>query len=256
VADVYVGTSGYSFKDWVGNFYPAGTRDLLPAYAEHFRTVEVNYTYYRMPTAKTMASMVAKTPEDFLFYVKAHKTATHEADLSDTPAYLEALRPMQEADKLAGLLFQFPQSFKNFQRNREHLARVAEAYQDHALAVEFRDVSWDREAVYPFLARLGMNAVSVDEPDLPSLFPRRPLLTGDVAYLRLHSRNADKWYAGGALRYDYNYSDEEMREWIENLREVSGGARRVFIYFNNCHHGQAAENARRMEALLRESPLD
>jgi len=258
VGRIHVGTSGYSFKDWVGPYYPSGTKstEMLELYARDFDTVEVNYTYYRLPSEKTTAGMVRKTPDGFRFFVKAHRSATHERDLSDTAGFLCALAPMRAEGKLSGILFQFPQSFKNGEENRKYLKALAEEFGDDLpLAVEFRDSSWDLEPVYGYLERLGLNFVAVDEPEVSTLFPRTARATGEVAYLRLHSRNGAKWYKGGAQRYDYLYSEEELREWLPGLRAMAKRARNLFVYFNNCHAAQAVANASRMREILGQARL-
>ncbi len=258
MGEVYIGTSGYSFKDWVGPYYPEGTKsgDMLEAYALDFGAVEVNYTYYRMPSEKTSAGMVRKTPDGFQFFVKAHKSATHQGDLAGSADFLAALSPMRSEGKLAGILFQFPQSFKNTEENRKYLRAVTEEFGgDLPLAVEFRDNSWDQKPLYEYLEKLKLNFVAVDEPKVSTLFPRVVRATGDVGYLRFHSRNGAKWYRGGAARYDYLYSDDELREWLPGLREMAMRARNLFIYFNNCHAAQAVQNARKMKELLAQTKL-
>lgn len=256
MGEVRIGTSGYSFKDWVGPYYPPGTSNqkMLPFYAQDFDTVEVNYTYYRMPTEKTMAGMAQRTPDGFCFFVKANKAFTHERDISESDAFLAALAPMRSEGKLAGTLFQFPQSFKNTEENRKYLKAVAGEFGED-IAVEFRDRSWDQEAVYDYLGQLKLNFVSVDEPEVSTLFPRVARATADIGYLRLHSRNGSKWYKGGAARYDYLYSEKELREWLPGLKAMAKKASNLFIYFNNCHKGQAVENAKRMKELVQQVNL-
>jgi len=161
---------------------------------------------------------------------------------------------MRAAGRLSGLLFQFPQSFKNSEANRRHLAEVARAFPE-TVAVEFRDSSWATEAVYRYLEGLRLSLVAVDEPETSTLFPRVARATGAVGYLRFHSRDAGKWYAGGAARYDYRYSDAELGEWLPRLRELAGRASRIHVYFNNCFRAQAVENARRMKELLKQVDL-
>ncbi|HOX05794.1 MAG TPA: DUF72 domain-containing protein [Planctomycetota bacterium] len=256
MGEVRIGTSGYSFKDWVGPFYPPGTgaQGMLPFYAREFDAVEVNYTYYKPPTARVMAGMVEKTPAGFRFFVKAHRTFTHEGDCSAAGDFLAALAPMREAGRLSGVLFQFPQSFKNTEANRSYLHRIAELFGAGA-AVEFRDRSWDHPAVYDFLEALRLNYVAVDEPEASTLFPRVARATGDIGYLRFHSRNAANWYKEGALRYDYLYSEAELREWVAGLKTMAGRARDLFVFFNNCHAAQAVQNARQMREILRQVNL-
>jgi uncharacterized protein YecE (DUF72 family) len=254
---VWIGTSGYSFADWVGPFYPAGTSSarMLEFYASVFNTVEVNFTYYRLPVVKTSRGMVDKTPGGFQFVVKAHQSFTHERDLKDKAAFLDGIAPMREAGKLSGLLFQFPQSFKNTGANREYLARVAEEFQGYVSAVEFRDASWAVQPVYRFLDERGLIGVSVDEPEISTLFPRHALATGAAGYVRFHSRDGKKWYQGAQQRYDYNYRDNELKEWVSKILTISERSKNVFVYFNNCHQGQAADNAKTMKRLIREAGL-
>lgn len=252
IPEVHIGTSGYSFKDWLGEFYPAAlpSGEMLPFYASRFDTVEVNFTYYRMPTARTIAGMATRTPDGFQFFVKAHKSFTHERDLSGRSEFLAALEPMREAGKLAGLLFQFPQSFKNSQENRRFLVETARKFEGHVLAIEFRDRSWNTEEVYSLLENSGLAFVSVDEPQISTLFPRVGKATGEVGYVRFHSRDASKWYKGASERYNYNYTEDDLKEWLPLISIIAERARKIFIYFNNCHHGSAAKNAEEMRRLL------
>ncbi len=259
---IILGTSGFQYKDWVGSFYPEGTKtqDMLAAYAQAFGAVELNFTYYGLPKAENTARMAEATPAEFEFVVKAHKTTTHEKSVTDIKPLLGGLAPLAEAGKLSGILCQFPWAFKNTKDSRAYLARVGDAFRSGGektpVFVEFRHVSWMKKPVFDFLARLGLLFVSVDEPDLPGLLPREGRLTGDAGYLRLHSRNAGNWWGkGGKARYDYDYSDDEMSEWIDALRDMSARAGKVFVFFNNCHRGQAARNAESMREILKKAGL-
>jgi len=223
---------------------------MLSLYSNVFDTVEVNFTYYRLPSARTMEGMVKHTPPDFRFFVKAYKGFTHEHDLSGKNEFLAGLKPMQEAGKLSGLLFQFPQSFKDTDENRKYLMEVAEQFQKD-VAVEFRDNSWAKQSVFDFLEANHLALVSVDEPQVSTLFPNIGKATTELGYVRFHSRDRAKWYKSGAERYDYLYSDDELREWIPKIKAIAERARRIFIYFNNCHAAQAAKNAQRMKELLK-----
>jgi len=252
-SEIIVGTSGYQYKDWVGPFYPEGTRPekMLEAYAKHFPAVELNFTYYGMPRAKQMERMADRTPEGFAFVVKAHKTTTHEMSTDDIPAFMEAMRPLDERGKFSGVLCQFPWAFKNTKDARAHLAAVRKGFGETPLFVEFRHASWITEPVFKFLASTGLLYVSVDEPELEGLVPRVGRLTGDMGYLRFHSRRGSTWWgSGGKLRYDYDYSPEELGEWLPTLEEFAKSARKVFVFFNNCHSGQAAANAESFRKVL------
>lgn len=252
-AKVYVGTSGYSYKDWVGPFYPPGTpaNRMLDHYLTQFPAMEINSTYYKMPSPRTMRSIARRAPPGYPIWVKAHRDATHERRDPATSAFLAGIDPIREEGRNGGILLQFPQSFKYTPENRVYLARITGALKGWPLAVEFRDASWDRESVYQGLAEREIAFVMVDEPDIAGLFPRTVRVTSPTAYLRFHSRNRSKWYQGGAARYDYNYSTEELLEWAGKLQDAIASSRSIFVFFNNCHGGQAAENARRMAEILR-----
>ncbi len=278
---ILLGTSGYSFPDWVGQFYPSGIErsKMLDYYARHFKTVEVNSTYYRIPPPSTMAAMERKTPADFEFIVKAHSEMTHK--LSGDPevyeAFHAALRPLADARKLSGVLAQFPQGFHRSDEHQEFLVALQERMQGVPLFIEFRHNSWMKEDVFDFLKRESLGYVSVDEPDLPGLLPPVARTTGPMAYVRFHGRNKKNWHmrsdgdavpgaraakaagaAGGKtpardrqlLRYDYLYSGAELKEWADKIRDLNQKTQKTFIFFNNCHAGQAATSAKLMRTLL------
>lgn len=251
---VRIGTSGYSFRDWVGAFYPAGTRpgEMLAHYARHFRALEVNASYYRIPSARTFRGMAERTPPEFEFLVKAHGDMTHKGSL-ETALYDEfrrAVEPLREAGKFHGVLAQFPWGFRRTVANRRHLAGLHAAMGDLPLFVEFRHASWLDEKVYAALAGRGIGWCSVDEPQLEGLLPPEARATTDTGYVRLHGRNAAKWWGGGGERYDYDYSEAELREWAAKVKALADRAKKVYIFFNNCHAGHAAKNARLMEQMM------
>ena len=174
----------------------------------------------------------------------------------DIRPLLEGLAPLEEAGKLSGVLCQFPWRFKNTDRNRAYLAGVREDFGGVPVFVEFRHNSWIKEPVFDFLAKQGLLYVSVDEPELPGLVPRIGRVTGEAGYLRFHSRRKQTWWAGGGkARYDYDYSEQELAEWIAVLEDLAERAQKIFVFFNNCHSGQAARNAEAMKGLLRNAGL-
>ena len=240
-----IGTSGYSFDDWVGTFYPPGTRkqDMFALYAQAFSCVEINYTYYRLPTARTIAAIDRKSPDGFAFWVKANQETTHKANRAVSAEFLDALAPMRESGKLAGVLLQFPQSFHRTLATRKYLAAAIDDLAAVPLAVEFRHCSWQSPETLAGLRERNVMLVVPDVPDIASLFHCPPTATTGTGYVRLHSRDASKWYASGADRYDYEYSDEELAELAREWTELDEPADKVFAFFNNCHAGQAAENA-------------
>jgi uncharacterized protein YecE (DUF72 family) len=251
-----VGTSGYSFADWIGPFYPPGTtrREMFSLYASRFHTVEINYTFYRMPAQRTIRSLALRSRPGFDFWIKANQQITHEADRSVIPPFAESLQPMREMGKLAGVLLQFPQSFHRTVGNRKHLAAVIEAFAPIPLAVEFRHFSWQHPATTEGLRDRNVSLVVPDVPRIDSLYRPEPALTSRVGYLRLHSRKKENWYAGAVERYDYSYSRQEMRELLAKWSDLAEEADRVYTFFNNCHRGQAALNAEAFRRLMGQIP--
>lgn len=256
-APVKVGTSGYSFDDWKGPFYPAKLNKsrMLDYYAQFFNTVEINATYYRIPPARTFESMIERTGEKFEFFVKAHESATHKREQfpSETPVYLEAIKPLVESGRLRGILLQFPWSFPRTEEHIDHIKACAEGFDSLPLFVEFRHSSWIQQNTFDLLKSLGIGYVSVDEPRLEKMVPPLAVATTDTGYVRFHGRNAEKWYSGsGSERYDYLYSEDQLREWIKKIDTLREHTAIVYVFFNNCHQGQAVTNAQQLLEMLDE----
>jgi len=251
---VRIGTSGFSFPDWDGAFYPRGLASgrRLGFYARYFPTVEINSTYYGIPEPKTFRLLLAKAPEDFDFVVKAHQSMTHE---EETPAesydqLLRAIEPVREAGRLEGILAQFPWRFRRTPEAERHLLEMRQRFHGLSLFAEFRHDSWMREEVFDFLAGHGIGYCCVDEPALEGLVPPVARLTTDVAYVRFHGRNEKNWWGKEGDRYDYDYRPEELQEWQKKIRELAERAKKTYVFFNNCHAGQAARNARLMMDMM------
>jgi uncharacterized protein YecE (DUF72 family) len=259
-AEILIGTSGYSFADWVGPFYPKGTppAGFLDFYARQFPALEVNTTYYAVPEPALLERMARRTPAGYHFVVKLHRSMTHERSLDATTLrqFLDAIRPLKDAGKFDGVLAQFPGGYRRTPGNRHHLAALREALAGEPLFVEFRHDSWLTPELEPSLRRFHIGYCAVDEPALPGLLPPLALLTSEDAYVRFHGRNQAQWWGGGAkLRYDYGYSKEELAEWVRKIGELADLARRVYLFFNNCHAGQAARSAKLMQELLRQQGM-
>lgn len=256
-AQVLIGTSGYSYKDWVGPFYPPGlpAEDMLAYYAREFPFVELNFTYYRLPTQRTLAGMARKVPPGFLFTVKAYQSLTHsrgEAVAEDAGKFLYGLKPLVDAGRLGAVLLQFPYSFHHTEENRRYLVWLKELLSGLPLAVEFRNREWAKEPVWELLASLGMGYACVDEPRLRGLVGGVVKCTASVAYVRFHGRNAARWWQHEAAyeRYDYLYSEDELREWVPGIASLAGRAERLFVAFNNHYQAKAVVNARMLRGLL------
>jgi len=258
MAELYVGTSGYSYRDWLGNFYPPGlaARDMLAYYAREFGFTEVNSSYYAIPRPQNLEHMVRKVPASFIFTVKAYHTLTHErgeSTVADSRQFRQALQPLLDRGQLGAVLLQFPFSFRNNQPNREHLIRLKDYLPDVPLVVEFRHNSWVNEAIWEFMRCNGLAYTCVDEPELPGLVDRVTRATAEVAYVRFHGRNAKTWWQHEAAyqRYDYLYTNEELQEWLPRVKYLTDQARKVFVAFNNHYHSQAVTNACMLKELLR-----
>ncbi len=250
---IRIGTSGFSFRDWVGPFYPERLRprDMLAYYASQFSAVEINSTYYRIPPPETFARMVDVTGPEFEFMVKAHRSATHDRrEMAGTmPQFLESISPLIDAGSLRGVLFQFPWAFRHGKPALEHLARARAALGELPMFVEFRHAGWARDDVFAFLERHEIGYCVVDEPDLDGLMPPVVRTTTPVGYLRFHGRNRANWWGGGGDRYDYAYSRDELAAWTDRIRAMVADTERVYAFFNNCHAGHAVAGARLLAAL-------
>ncbi len=252
--EIKIGTSGYSFDDWIGPFYPEKTKKtkMLDHYVKHFDTVEINSTYYRIPKPVAMSNMEKKTPDDFEFIIKTPGILTHkrfkvERDIFE---YKECLEPIKDSGKLKGVLAQFPFSFKFNQKNLDYVYYCNHLLKKYNLFVEFRHSSWSNREMYNMFKESKIGYTAVDEPDIPGLLKPDLFCTTDTGYLRLHGRNAEKWWNGGALRYDYDYSDEELNEWRDKIKKIENKAKKLYIFFNNCHLGQAVKNAKELTEKL------
>jgi len=262
---LYVGTSGYAYKEWMdAGLYPDGvkSREMLSFYAERFSIIELNYTWYQMPKAETVERQRRQVPSGFLFAAKLTRTLTHEIDPGNwrkkAADYREGVAPLMQAGQLAAVLVQLPPSFTRTQTNRSHLADLLDTLDGLPLAVEFRHRSWVHDRVFAELERRRVTLVSVDEPDLPGLFPALDVVTClNLFYVRFHGRNAVGWRSGNMQnQFDYKYSDDQLREWIqEKIVPMAHQAKKGIIFFNNHVRAQAVENASQMVRILTEEGL-
>jgi len=256
---IKIGTSGFSYDDWVGPVYPEelSRREWLSYYAREFDTCELNTTFYRMPAPAMLERMAEKVPPGFLFSVKAFQGITHEREegLKLAPEFTEALEPLREAGKLGAVLAQFPYSFHPTEENQQYLMRLRQAFGPAPVVVEFRDAKWATEDTFDILEEMGLGYCCVDEPPLKGLMPPIAAATGPVAYVRFHGRNSAKWWqhAEAWERYDYTYKPEELQEWIPKLQALDSRAPLTLVYANNHWSGQAVDTARQLRLLLEQA---
>jgi uncharacterized protein YecE (DUF72 family) len=274
VNNIRIGTSGWSYPSgkgtWNGIFYPvlpgrrprgSGRFDELRFYAEHFDTVEVNSTFYRVPAAAVVRGWAERTPPGFDFSLKLYQKFTHPGmfaratgqdpfDLgrADVNEFRSAIEPLTSAGKLGALLAQFPASFKNEPDSRAYLEWLLEQFREYPLAVELRHKGWSDDPVetLQMLGVFGAAWAQIDEPKFR--FSIRQNLLPNVKtfyYLRLHGRNAAQWWTHDASedRYNYLYTAEELAPFAEAAGEASRQVTKAYLYTNNHFSAKSVANA-------------
>ena len=302
---VRIGTCSWADEALVKHFYPRGVRsgeERLRYYAERFTTVEIDSTYYRLPERELVERWAERTPDGFVFHVKAFgmmtrhpvKLETLPPDLQDEAEpdergrvdrpsrelrgavfarFRDALEPFRAAGKLGGILFQFPPYVVPKPRSFEYLEWAREQLGADEMLVEFRHRSWYEDEAsaetLAFLERIGAGHVVVDAPKTGArnVPPTVVATTTPTAYVRFHGRNADTWNVRGrsaAERFNYLYDEDELREWVEPVRELGARAEQVYAMFNNNNRSpdprgsgelvaQAATNAAMFKRVLDEA---
>lgn len=233
---VLIGTSGWQYRDWRGRFYPdrLPTSEWLPYYATRFPTVEVNNSFYRLPTEETFDRWRSATPEGFVMAVKASRFLTHLKRLRDPGQPLELMLSRAQAlgTRLGPILFQLPPRFPVDLPRLEDMTRFLPA--DVRAAFEFRDPSWDRDDVRAVLERVGAAWVLADRPGARI----RDHVTGGWTYVRFHQGRPD---APG-------YSRDKLRRWADRIAALP--ASDAYVYFNNDAEAAALRDARVLTELL------
>ena len=235
----WIGTSGWMYDHWKGPFYPPDieTEAMLPTYAEAFRTVEVNNTFYQLPDSETIALWRQRAPDDFLFTVKANRYITHMKNLLDPEEPVNNLidRVSGLGRQLGPILFQLP---PGWHINEDRLASfVGVLPPSGRYAFEFRHPSWYAPKIYEILADHNCAFCIHDHTDAPS--PRET--TADFIYLRFH---------GPEGKYSRRYPEEALTSWAERMRRWQNEGQDIFAYFNNDAEGYAVENAKMLKTRL------
>ncbi|MHA1265619.1 MAG: DUF72 domain-containing protein [Candidatus Helarchaeota archaeon] len=250
---IRLGCSGWFYEDWKGTFYTQKLpqRGLLSYYAKIFDTVEINSTFYRLPTNPEIAKgWDRKTPKHFLFAVKFPKQFTHaktsrlqfkEEDL--TPFIELVLDPLEQAKKLGAILIQFPASFQvDYDLLENFFAKLPSRY---SYTVEFRHLSWlkNQQKTMALLSKYDIAYCIVSEKILPPIAE----ITSNFAYIRWHGLNEPR--NGKYLYYDYSYSKEQLQEWATIIKNLADEVT-VYGYFNNHPNGQAPANCNQIKRML------
>lgn len=267
--EVLIGTSGYDYPEWKGVFYPQELKrkDFLSYYSTVFNALELNFCFYSMPTESQLLSFYERSEGRVKFSVKANRLLTHEIGTdwkNSAQTYKKAIIPLLEKNSLSGVLFQFPQSFHYIPENRIYLANIIKEFDGFPVIIEFRHKEWIRESVFAGLVERGASVAFCDMPQLKYLPDGKSddrLYTqfiGKNAYIRLHGRNANAWYckddgANGSSRYDYNYAERELVEFIPVIKKAFKEGRNVQVFFNNHPKGNGANNALYLKRKLDEN---
>lgn len=247
MGEVLLGTSGWSYKEWEGPFYPKGEKKKLTFYSKLFKTVEIDSTFYAYPTAGMVLGATKSTPHDFSFSAKLPKLITHEKSLDlekgvkeDLFRFLHLLKPLLDDGKLGPLLVQLPPSFAYRGGYRRLEAFLGALPGDLSFAVEFRNRSWlGKGDALDLLRSHNVASTTVDEP----LLPPDTTTTADFAFLRWHGRGERPWY-------NYRYRQDELEGWKEKVEAIAAKTKKVYGYFNNHFRGYAVENSLQMMEIL------
>jgi uncharacterized protein YecE (DUF72 family) len=248
--ELKIGTSGWSYKELEGVFYPAGEKKRLAYYAKYFSTVEIDSSFYAYPGRNTVASWLRNSPPGFVFSAKLPKLITHDKalDLSkgvgaDFSKFLYLVAPMLRAGKLGPVLIQLPPSFTFDKADRLDAFLATLPKQDMQFAVEFRHKSWLRKESWDLLRKYNVANTIVDEP----LLPPDTVVTADFSFIRWHGHGTKPkpWY-------NYRYSEKELEPWKEKLEDIKDRTEKTsYGYFNNHYGGHAVVNALQMMEIMK-----
>ena len=268
-SEFLLGSSGWNYADtpdkggWTGVFYPDKDTKRLRYYSQFFNTVEMDstfyYKFYSNMTKGTFIGMVRATPDKFQFSVKVPETITHEKRLdirrgaiTDFEEFLDKISPLKIAGKLGAVLIQLPPSFNvnDFKNIEVFLERLPNS-NTYDYAVEFRHPSWKTEGPWEMLKHYNIAAVITDSPPKENLlFLSDVVVTADHSFIRFHGRNTK-----GHYWYNYLYTKEELKPWIEKVSQIRKRTKVLRAYFNNHWGGKAVVNALQFKEMNSSTPL-
>ena len=231
---LYIGTSGWAYQHWNNIFYPAclPDKDKLKYYSQQFKTTEVNYSFYRLPSPATYENWYQQTPRGFLFSLKASRFVTHIKRLKEVESawqqFIENASNLKE--KLGPILFQFPASFRATKENKTRLQEFLRFAQG---AFEFRHESWEDKEIYHLLEKNNSAWVIADSPS----YPKKEIITTDFVYLREH---------GSQVLFASKYSTAELSKLAGKIGKWRATGKDVYVYFNNDAQGHAVVNAQEL----------
>jgi len=239
MAKVFIGTSGWVYSHWEEIFYPQdlSPRDKLKYFSQHFKTTEINYSFYHLPRTTTYQNWYNQTPGDFIFAVKTSRFITHIRRLKNVKAawktFIENALNLKE--KLGPILFQFPSSFQATQENVKRLEEFLKLIcknKELKFAFEFRHKNWCQEKIYKLLKKYNTAWVVADS----SRYSKMEIVTAGFVYIRMH---------GSKVMFSSKYSNKELKELARKIKKWQKTGD-VFCYFNNDAYGHAVENAKEL----------
>jgi uncharacterized protein YecE (DUF72 family) len=262
MAEILIGTSGWSYDDWADIVYPPGAGskfDRLVYLAGWCETIEVNSSFYHIPSRRTIDSWLGRISEvpGFIFSAKLYQGLTHDRDEKTfgplMSEFIGSMEPVYRAGRLGAVLIQFPWSFKYNGESMKWLDRLVKGLNPLPLAVEVRHTSWLNDEYFDYLRSNKVAFCNIDQPEISSNIPPTDIVTGPVSYVRFHGRNTEQWFAENedtAARYNYLYTGRELEEWAGRIRKMGRESARVYVYMNNHVGGQGLANALELKALL------
>ncbi|MFN3871634.1 MAG: DUF72 domain-containing protein [Ignavibacterium sp.] len=267
----HIGTAGWSYKDWVPNFYPKNQSagfDWLQFYSHYFNCVEVNSTYYTYISPKIVDGWIKKVSDndDFIFHIKLHQDFTHKRkfDEQNIKAVRYNLDLLKKSERLGGLLIQFPYSFAFDGVSVQHIQKLKDIFSDVSCFVEVRHSSWRNSRALEFFKQNDLTLCTIDQPQIGQAIPFEPIVTNDKAYIRFHGRNVEAWkkslsdfgkeqtYEEQSSRYSYLYSPGELVEIAQKIKTIESKVKEINVIMNNHPKGDAVANAFELIHLLEE----
>ena len=267
----HIGTAGWSYKDWVPSFYPKNQSagfDWLQFYSHYFNCVEVNSTYYTYISPKIVEGWIRKVTDsdDFLFTIKLHQDFTHKKDFDQQKIKTvnSNLDLLKQAERLGGLLIQFPYSFSFDNTTADYVRVLKDIFQSYNCFVEVRHKSWLKKEALEMFKKLNLTYCTIDQPQIDEAIPFEPIITNDKASLRFHGRNVKAWlksinnfgkqqsYEEQSERYKYLYSPGELVEIDQKIKSIQEKVKEVYVIMNNHPQGDAIANAFELIHLLEE----
>jgi uncharacterized protein YecE (DUF72 family) len=272
LAQIYVGTAGWSYKDWEGIVYPAQIKKSqhpVEYMAKYFDMLEINTSFYghiKPEWGKLWCRKARAVNPNFLFTAKLNRAFTHSpiAVVESTSAETIQIGPEDEQlakagldsiaseNMLGALLLQFPISFKNTDRNRDYLDGLLEKFGQYPLVVEVRHNGWTNDGTLRYFAQKSVAFCNIDQPQLGRAVAPASQVTSTIGYVRLHGRNYEQWFDSDSRndRYNYLYTRPELEKWTGRVQVIAEKAQKTFVVANNHFEGKAAVNALQIKSML------